>query len=184
MTASNPLLRPRAPAPVLQPRFSEETIDLQLLQRAGVEFSGNLTHRIKGIVISLDWHQVCDTIRISKFQTLRCDDRGHYYLLEPLKEKLAELKDIANRVAQIGGQPENLWYCHTPIVVLSRTLCSVFYPSKAGTLIAALQRGQGLGTAENCGCYVRSAINRPRSGTQTITVRLLLSSSSKQPLPI
>ena len=91
MTASNPLLRPRAPTPVLQPRFSEETIDLQLLHRAGVEFSGNLTHRIKGIVISLDWHQVCDTIRISKFQTLRCDDRGHYYLLEPLKEKLAEL---------------------------------------------------------------------------------------------
>ena len=105
VTSSNPLLRPRAPAPVLQPRFSDERVDLNLLQRAGVEFSGNLTHRIKGIVVSLDWHQVCDTIRISKFRTLRCDDRGHYYLLEPLKEKLLQLRDIANRVAQVGGQP-------------------------------------------------------------------------------
>ena len=119
VTSSNPLLRPRAPAPVLLPRFSEERVDLQLLQRAGVEFSGNLTHRIKGIIISLDWHQVCDTIRISKFNTLRIDDRGHYYLLDPLKEKIAELKDITNRVAQVGGQP-------VTFVVLSYTHSRTF----------------------------------------------------------
>ena len=104
-TSSNPLLRPRAPAPVLQPRFSDERVDLNLLQSAGVEFSGNLTHRIKGIIVSLDWHQVCDTIRISKSQTLRCDDRGHYYLLDPLKQQLLALRNIANQVAGIGGQP-------------------------------------------------------------------------------
>ena len=105
VTSSNPLLRPRAPAPVLQPRFSDERVDLNLLQSAGVEFSGNLTHRIKGIIVSLDWHQVCDTIRVSKFQTLRCDNRGHYYLLDPLKQQLLALRNIANQVAGIGGQP-------------------------------------------------------------------------------
>ena len=105
VTSSNPLLRPRAPGPVLQPRFSDERVDLNLLQSAGVEFSGNLTDRIKGIIVSLDWHQVCDTIRISKFQTLRCDNRGHYYLLDPLKEQLLALRGSANRVAEIGGQP-------------------------------------------------------------------------------
>ena len=105
VTSSNPLLRPRAPAPVLQPRFSDERVDLNLLQSAGVEFSGSLTHRIKGIIVSLDWHQVCDTIRISKSQTLRCDDRGHYYLLDPLKQQLLALRNIANQVAGIGGQP-------------------------------------------------------------------------------
>ena len=92
---------------------------MNLLQSAGVEFSGDFTHRIKGIIVSLDWHQVCDTIRISKFQTLRCDDRGHYYLLEPLKEKLLALRDIANRVAQIGGQP-------VTFVVLSYTHSRTF----------------------------------------------------------
>ena len=105
MTESSiPLLRPRAPTTVLKPRISEERIDLELLRRAGVQFSGNLTHRLKGFVVSLDWHQVCDTIR-TRFKTVRCDDRGHYYLPEPLKEKLAEFKNLAIRTAQAGGQP-------------------------------------------------------------------------------
>ena len=105
VTSSNPLIRrPKAPTPVIQPRLSEERVDFELLQRAGIGFSGNLTHRLNGIVVSLDWHQVCDTIR-SKYNTLRCDDRGHYYLLDPLKEKLAELKNLATRAARIGGQP-------------------------------------------------------------------------------
>ena len=104
VTSSNPLIRPRTPTPVLQPRISEERIDLELLRRAGVQFSGNLTHRLKGFVVSLDWHQVCEAIR-TRFKTVRCDDRGHYCLLEPLKEKLAELKNLAIRTAQAGGQP-------------------------------------------------------------------------------
>ena len=104
VTSSTPLIRPRAPTPVIQPRLSEERVDLELLQRAGIEFSGNLTRRLNGFVVSLDWHQVCDTIR-TKFKTVRCDCRGHYYLLDPLKEKLAELKDLPIRTAQAGGQP-------------------------------------------------------------------------------
>ena len=105
VSANNPSLRkPKAPpAP---------TIDHKFLKRKGVICNPPIEHPLEGLVVSIDWHQVLDTIR-TKFKTLRLADSWWYYLLDPVKDRLTELRAVAEAI----GQPIKiivLSYTHTP----------------------------------------------------------------------
>ena len=91
----------------------EERIDHDLLRRHGVVIAGDLGDRpLTGLIVSLDWHQVLDTIRTNS-QTLRTDNWNWYYLLDPIKERLRAIRNIADQ----RGQPLKiivLSYTHSP----------------------------------------------------------------------
>lgn len=50
-------------------------------------------------MVSLGWHRVLDTIRLSRFKTLRTgSSRGWYDLLPEVKERLQQIKDLATQI--------------------------------------------------------------------------------------
>lgn len=66
------------------------------LRCEGVICNPQLHHPLRSdSVISLDWHQVLDTIRLSDYRTVRTDNRNWYYVLDPITERLHELRDLA-----------------------------------------------------------------------------------------
>lgn len=124
VSANNPLLkRAKAPAkaspapktpPKAPPAPRVHTIDHSFLRQKGIICNPPIEHPLEGFVISIDWHQVLDTIR-TKFKTLRLEDSRWYYLLDPVKERLAEIRSFAAAL----NTPIHiivLSYTHTPIL--------------------------------------------------------------------
>lgn len=49
---------------------------------------------MQGLIVSLDWHQVLDTIR-TKYKAIRTEDWQWNYLLNPVKYHLSEIRRLA-----------------------------------------------------------------------------------------
>ena len=78
---------------------SRPLIDHDQLSRAGVQINPPLRHRLRcDVVVSIDWHQVLDTIRLSKYKTLRVDtSSGWYTLLQEVKQRLVRIRELAHQ---------------------------------------------------------------------------------------
>ena len=88
ISINNPLL-----ARSHQQQQSQQLVDNALLERYGVRCNPELRYKFGGLIVSLDWHQVCDTVR-TKFKTLRTSG-AWYYLLDPIRERLTQLRSLS-----------------------------------------------------------------------------------------
>lgn len=92
---------------LLQELRQRASIDVQSLSDKGVVLSpSNHTQKLKGYIISLDWHQVCDRIRRPRNEggDVLTEWNGPYYLLPILKNKL---RDTIERVRSSIVQEQN-----------------------------------------------------------------------------
>ena len=87
ISINNPLL-----ARAQQQQQPQQLVDNALLERFGVRCNPVIRYKFEGLIVSLDWHQVCDTVR-TKFKTLRTSGEW-YYLLDPIRERLTQLRSL------------------------------------------------------------------------------------------
>lgn len=84
LTSRNPLLA------------NQNAIDHRYLRQHGVVTNPEIGQPLQGLIVSLDWHQVLDTSR-TKHTTIRTEGQQWYYLLDPVKHHLSEIRRLAER---------------------------------------------------------------------------------------
>ena len=114
ISASNPLL---VRSHQQQQRQQQQLVNHALLERHGVRCNPEVRYKLEGLVISLDWHQVCDTVR-TQFKTLRTSG-DWYYILDPIRERLTYLRSLSipvtvfilsyNHSEKYSQLVQNLW---------------------------------------------------------------------------
>ena len=130
VTSRNPLLAERP------------TIDHRYLRQHGVITNPQIRQPLDGLIVSLDWHQVLDTIR-TKYKTIRTEEWQWYYLLDPVKHHLSEIR----RLAESKGDSVKiivLSYTHSP-AFQDKVLGLIPYESNFLDLAVTTRERTGLG---------------------------------------
>ena len=106
---------------------SRPLIDHDQLSRAGVQINPPLRHRLRcDVVVSIDWHQVLDTIRLSKYKTLRVDTSSGILYCKRSSKDLFALESLRTRKA-FDWQS---WFYPIPILSNFTTEFLVYCPGK------------------------------------------------------